>query len=63
MQLFLPNDYNQIKRAAATDVTSVCTGQQPAHFIASIMRLMATFPAKTPLDRKNGSDNFLLLTA
>jgi len=56
MQMFLPKDRNYIKCAGATgevlsNVMSVCTGEEPKHFIARVIRLMATFPAKSLLDR------------
>ena len=56
MQMFLPKDHNYIKCAGATgevlsNVMSVCTGEEPTHFIARVVRLMATFPAKPLLDR------------
>lgn len=57
-QMFLPKDHNYIKCAGATgevlsNVMSVGTGEEPTHFIARLIRLMASFPAKPLLDREH----------
>jgi hypothetical protein len=57
-QMFLPKDHNYIKCAGATgevlsNVMSVCTGEEPTHFIARVIQLMVTFSAKPLLDREH----------